>query len=92
MSTRTGGGRISLSRRRCTACDWLKFSHRKSVGWKRATYSTRLENTVIVGCDSLRGNYRISLPGNERLRAVLDFETPSLPAPILVLQLAPTGR
>lgn len=60
--------------------------------FKQETYSARFEDIFIVGRDRMRGNYRISLSGNERLRTVSNFETPPLTLPILILQLAPTGR
>jgi len=57
----------------------------------RDTYFACFEDFFVVDRNRMRGDYCIPFPGNELLRAVLDFETPSLSLSILILQLAPTG-
>ena len=52
---------------------------------KQKTYSTCFQDVFVVGRDQIRGSYRVPLSGDERLRAVLELEAPSLPLPILVL-------
>ena len=60
----------------------LKMAH---VSVKQDAYSTRFQNLFVVGRNRVRGNYGLSLSGSELLRAVFNFEAPSLSLPILVL-------